>query len=78
MNKINQTTSNHFQRFQNKAESSIGVGTRVSYTAPQESMSHPNQPRYSFFIILAIFPGVSPLPTIGVAPHGSSQYVPGL
>ena len=44
MNIINQATSNHFQLFQNKAGSSIAVGTRVSYTAPEEPVSHPNQP----------------------------------
>jgi len=78
MNIINQTTSNHFQLFQNKAGSSISVGTRVSHTAPEEPVSHANQPRHSFFIILAIFPDVPPSPTIGVALHGSAQYVPGL
>ena len=62
MNIINETTSNHFQLFQNKAGSSIAVGKRVSHTAPEEPVSHPNQPRHSFFIILAIFPDVPPSP----------------
>lgn len=64
MNIINQTTSNHFQLFQNKAGSSIAVGTRVIYTAPEEPVSHPNQSRHSFVIILAIFPGVPPSPRL--------------
>ena len=64
MNIINQTTSNHFQLFQNKAGSSIAFGTRVSHTAPEEPVSHPNQPRHPFFIILAIYPDVPPSPRL--------------
>lgn len=59
-NVINRTTSNHFQLFQNKARHSIDIGTRVDCTAPEESMSHPNQPLHPLFVILAMFPDVPP------------------
>lgn len=62
MNIINRTTSNHFQLFQNKAGHSITIGTRVSCTAPEESISHPNQPLRPLFVILAMFPDVPPSP----------------